>query len=653
MPAPPGHRKCTNCIKSIRSAPNWVFIVVRNEVQRHRLGAVYSASGDAACSFRFIGSSLFRRRQDLPTDSAVGILSRPDLGIPVAGDDFGRLFLGERHAVPDRIVIDRDVDGRDLLGVFAGVGRPVHIAHRDRAAQPHQVQAIFQHLGRGPVARLEIPAAAALGRRHFVGAVEGGPQVGLRHPGLAQVERTARQEQGGQNRSGADDGGDHELAALPFSIIRSLLAGSPLSKTPSPPMLSRLASPGGRGADVSVSARRGWQGGPGGGMIVVQRSAPMKYDVISADGHVDLIWLPPDLFTRSASASLKDRMPHVIEGPKGPEWVSAKGAKFGLVNGMGSAGREYVPGVIHRSDRMASTGLYDDGKKGIRRLTEPPLRLKDQDRDGVQAEVLYGVLGSSGRLNDPEAALEMLRIYNDWLHDFCRATPDRLVGLSNIPNYNMEESVAEMMRNAKRGVRGFDVANRPDMTPLWDPFWEPLWQCAHETGIPVHFHTIGGRSPDYSKMPQYVVRRVQATHITSFQMHMGYMLMSLIFSGALERYPNLKIVIGEAGLGWIPYVLQHMDLEWEDQFKDLDLKMKPSEYWHRQCYATYQTDPVGIRLLDVLGEDNVMWGSDYPHPDGIWPDSQEFLDRELSGVSAEARRKVTRDNAMKLYRLGN
>ena len=125
------------------------------------------------------------------------------------------------------------------------------------------------------------------------------------------------------------------------------------------------------------------------------------------------------------------------------------------------------------------------------------------------------------------------------------------------------------------------------------------------------------------------MRRVPATHITSFQMHMGYMLMSLIFSGAPERYPNLKIVIGEAGLGWIPYVLQHMDLEWEDQFKDLDLKMKPSEYWYRQCYATYQTDPVGIRLLDVLGEDNVMWGSDYPHPDGIWPDSQEFLDREL------------------------
>src|SRR5260370_38360142 len=96
-----------------------------------------------------------------------------------------------------------------------------------------------------------------------------------------------------------------------------------------------------------------------------------------------------------------------------------------------------------------------------------------------------------------------------------------------------------------------------------------------------------------------------------------------------------------------------MDLGWEDQFQDLDLKMKPSESWARQCYATYQTDPVGIRLLDVLGEDNVMWGSDFPHPDGIWPDSQEFLTKELTGISAETKRKVVRDNAMKLYRLGN
>src|SRR5262249_32848853 len=112
----------------------------------------------------------------------------------------------------------------------------------------------------------------------------------------------------------------------------------------------------------------------------------MRYTRISADCHIDLCWLPPDLFTSNASTSLKDRMPSVTDSPKGPRWVTKKGANFGLVNGMGSAGREYVPGKIHRSDRIAATGLYEDGKRGIRRLTDPELRLKDQERDGVQAE---------------------------------------------------------------------------------------------------------------------------------------------------------------------------------------------------------------------------------------------------------------------------
>src|SRR5262245_24167694 len=118
----------------------------------------------------------------------------------------------------------------------------------------------------------------------------------------------------------------------------------------------------------------------------------MRYEAISADCHIDLCWLPPDLFTTNASAALKDRMPYVAEGPDGQKrWKTNKGADLGVMNGMGSAGRKYTPGKIHRSDRMASTGLYEDGNRGIRRLTDPELRVKDQDRDGVQGEVLYGV----------------------------------------------------------------------------------------------------------------------------------------------------------------------------------------------------------------------------------------------------------------------
>ena len=112
-------------------------------------------------------------------------------------------------------------------------------------------------------------------------------------------------------------------------------------------------------------------------------------------------------------------------------------------------------------------------------------------------------------------------------------------------------------------------------------------------------------------------------------------------------------MIGESGIGWIPYVLEHMDLEWEDQFHDLSLTMKPSDYWRRQCAATYQTDRIGIKLLDELGTENVMWGSDFPHPDGIWPDSQAFINRELGHLPENVRRKIVCDNAAALYGFSN
>ena len=201
----------------------------------------------------------------------------------------------------------------------------------------------------------------------------------------------------------------------------------------------------------------------------------MKYEMISADCHIDLCWLPPDVFVNGASSAWKDRMPYVTEGPKGPMWTTKSGVSLGLACGMGSAGREYVPGRIHRSDRMAATGLYADGKRGIRRLTDPELRLRDQDLDGVQGEVLYGILGATGRLDDNEAAVEVMRIYNEWLADFCATHRDRFAGLASIPRHPIEAAIAEVERVAKRGVLpGLDIANSAGLTPLWDPYWDPL-----------------------------------------------------------------------------------------------------------------------------------------------------------------------------------
>ncbi len=376
----------------------------------------------------------------------------------------------------------------------------------------------------------------------------------------------------------------------------------------------------------------------------------MEYRVISADCHIDLPWLPPDLFIANASQALKGRMPYVTDGEKGPVWVSGNGAYFGLQNGMGSAGREYIPGQIQRSDRMAAEGLYEDGKNGTRRLTDPGLRIKDQDRDGIQAEVLFGILGAGARLNDGVAATEMMRIYNDWLADFCDSQPERFAGLASIPNHDVAAAAAEIERVVKRGaLRGLEVANSWDMAPLFDPNWDPLWQAVAESGLPLHFHTIGAKSPDYESMQPLQGRQAHAVHITGFQLGMARILMEIIYSGVLETYPSLNVVIAESGIGWIPYLLDRMDMEWEEQYKDLTLKMKPSAYWHRQCRATYQSDETGLRLLDILGEDNIMWGSDFPHPDGVWPDSQSFIEKELGHLSEATRHKLICGNAAKLY----
>jgi uncharacterized protein len=378
----------------------------------------------------------------------------------------------------------------------------------------------------------------------------------------------------------------------------------------------------------------------------------VPYPIISADCHIDLPWMPPELFVDEASPAMRDRMPFVAQCEDGLRWVSNSGADFGLVNGMGSAGRPYVPGQIQRSDRMAETGLYSDGLKGIRRLTDPELRLKDQDRDGVRAEVLYGILGASMRLEDPEAATEMLFIYNRWLEGFCSTHPDRYAGIACVPNDDIEAACAEVARIGANGVlRGFEVPCTPDMAPLYDERWHPLWRAAEAANLPVHLHTVGGVRPDLSHLPAMQQRQGFAVYLTGFQVAMARFLMEAVYGGIFEIAPTMKLVFGESGIGWIPYILEHMDLEWEEQFKDLTLTMEPSAYWRRNCRATYQSDRVGTRLLDYLGEDNIMWGSDFPHPDGVWPDSLSFIERELGDVDPAVRHKVVYANAASLYGL--
>src|SRR5919205_2998493 len=349
----------------------------------------------------------------------------------------------------------------------------------------------------------------------------------------------------------------------------------------------------------------------------------MNYTRISADCHIDLPWIPPDLFTSNASQAMKDRMPYVTDGPDGPYWTSKKGASFGLVNGVGPAGHKYVPGQHHRVDVMAATGLYEDGKKGIQRVSDPHLRIKDMDRDGVQAEVLFGILGAATRLNDHEAANEMFRIYNDWLSEFCRPYPDRFIGLACLPYGDIDAAVKEVYRVANLGLRGMELSCSWDMEPMWHPVWEPLWKAVNDVDLPLHFHTFPTTPPRSRTEARHVQRAAMFTGVSAFQMGLIHIIAGMIGAGVFERYPNLRVSFGESGAGWLAYALHRMDFEFEDRFRDL-MKLKPSEYWRRQCKCTFQFDPISTKLIDDIGVETMMWGSDYPHTDGIWPESSKY-----------------------------
>ncbi len=382
----------------------------------------------------------------------------------------------------------------------------------------------------------------------------------------------------------------------------------------------------------------------------------MHYKRISADCHLDMPWMPPTLFTSEASREMRDRMPYVEDGPDGPRWVTKKGAYFGLLNGVGPGGAKLVPGQNHRVDIMAETGMFADGKQGIQRPSDPHLRLKEMERDGVDAEVIFGILGSASKMQDNEAAAEMFRIYNDWLKEFCSHYPDRHIGLACIPYGDIDKAVEEIYRTAKLGLRGIELSCSWDMEPMWHPCWEPVWKAMHDVQIPLHFHTFPTINPKAREMATGLTGRAALfTGVSSFQMGLIHIIAGMMGAGVFERYPNLRVSFGESGIGWIPYALDRMDFEFEDRFRDL-MKLKPSEYWQRQCKATFQYDVIGPKLIgtnNLMTVDTLMWGSDYPHTDGIWPESTKYINQQFEGLSAEDIQKITCDNAAKFYNLTN
>jgi predicted TIM-barrel fold metal-dependent hydrolase len=275
------------------------------------------------------------------------------------------------------------------------------------------------------------------------------------------------------------------------------------------------------------------------------------------------------------------------------------------------------------------------------------------EMDGVDAEVLYGILGVGMRFDDPELTRYVYNVYYEWAAEFCNTNPGRWAALAPLASHDPQAAAADLRTAAKLGLKGADFAVSIAVKPLYQQEWDVLWEAASECAMPVSFHfTVGMRPSIRQPDPEDLAANKGKLSLVSdacSQLEGALHLTSIIYSGACERYPNFKWVLGESGVTWVPFLLARMDAHRQDARHQVDLPLLPSEYWRRQGHSTYQTDSILADMVDLVGEDNAIWGSDYPHPDGVWPDSQSTIEQDLGRLDERRRQKIICENAGKLY----
>ncbi len=293
---------------------------------------------------------------------------------------------------------------------------------------------------------------------------------------------------------------------------------------------------------------------------------------------------------------------------------------------------------------------WDGMNPGVR---DPVARLQEQDQDGIAGEVMYPSINMlTFSIDDREVVQAVFQRHNDWIRDYCSHAPERLIGVACLPLPDVDAAISELRRVAKMGIRGVAIpCTAPAEKPYSDPAYEPFWTAAEEAGLPVTMHIFCGSTWDMG-LPAHWGNA--GTSIVGYAMAHGAIastLAQLVCGGVCERHPELRFVAAEWETGWFAHFLQRLDHAAYRARHEAspDLKMRPSEYFHRQCYVTFEDDEVGVRTRDIIGVDNLLWGNDYPHHDSIWPRSMNVLSEIMTGVPADEVERMTWRNVQRLY----
>ena len=365
---------------------------------------------------------------------------------------------------------------------------------------------------------------------------------------------------------------------------------------------------------------------------------PVVSRVIDADGHVlepFSAWagLPDDQAVRVERDTVG--LDHVFVGDQEIVTVS-----LGFLGSPGS-----------RMEDLAHSRTYDEAQPGGFDAT---VRLADMDEEGIDVAVLYPSVGLNfWSVEDAAAAVALAHAYNDWLAGYCAAHPARLYGAAMLPLQDPAAAVAEL-RRAHRDL-GFPAAFvRPNPClgrALSHPAFEPVWAAAEELDVTIGIHE--GSSNTVQTLGMDRPFNPLILHAVSHAFEQMLACAQLMVFGVMERHPDLRFVFLEAGGGWAPYWLYRLD-EQLHGFGGFcpDLRLRPSEYFARQCWVSFEVDEPTLPVLaPFVGVDRIVWGSDYPHHDATFPGAVKALRDVIRPMAPADQAKVLGGNAAELYRL--
>jgi predicted TIM-barrel fold metal-dependent hydrolase len=370
---------------------------------------------------------------------------------------------------------------------------------------------------------------------------------------------------------------------------------------------------------------------------------PLQKDVqiVSVDDHViehGTVWedrLP---------AKFKEAGPRNTKDDNGNDMWTFEGRPYfniGLNAVAGKKREEYGLDPTRYSDMLP--GCYD-----------PKERVKDMDTDGIWAQLCFpsfpGFAGSTFfAATDKQLATACVSAYNDWMIDeWCAANPERQIPLVLVPFWDADATVKETERVAAKGAKAVSFTEAPHALGLpsfHTKHWDGFFKVCEEAGMPVCVHFGSGGAPSVAPEAPFT------TAIALFGLNSQMCTVDLVNSRVFERFPKLKFALSEGGIGWLPYILERTDYTWERHryYTGMADAKKPSEIFRSNIFGCFISDDAGLHNIDRIGEDNIMFESDYPHSDCNFPHSRKMLEESLAHVPDAVARKIAEDNARRVF----